>query len=581
MRLTFTAKNIYACWLMIAVALYFGAALISASFHTPLLFDAASNAIIPKNLNLGYGWATSYHTRSLTPSLSSGPTIMVPCAILIALFGQHLWIPALTMAIINTALVCILCYRMQRLHRNSWHALGIMLGFLGALMLYDNLWLTMLVGEIPGLLLLVIAATFVADKRILDDRKLLFCLGICFSLAMLCRLIVLPGIAALSGLLALRYIHAFRLKAKTLPAISRDVFILICGCLLVAGPYMAYIGWEILTSNTQSLQDYLAFRKNLFRYNKAVGIGKLLASNDVPGTLRINTIQNLALLEQALKTHGLWPMVFMVSTLALLARCAIKRSCQPLLDNTFLHALMLMLIAYLAWYIPIPATWGQTRYTLYPALLGCLTLTVLLVRYIHPAGGMLAIMAACYLAAPSPQQLFTQLSQFQKVQWLEHQSNHQYPELYNYHHDIRSVYAFLENGSFRYPLANCGWITATPEVELLFPYPEVFLDCYLMINEAMEPIPGTEGKPQEPQYRWRHPVSFTLLINKATWQYSESSRLEKARHAIINHACDGKPLYENPWYKVVECPFEAISTHVPLTRNNPFIETRPGWMLDP
>lgn len=79
--------------------------------------DDAMFLSVPKNWLNGYGWATSYSERiPFNPDFTAGPTLLLPAAALIALFGNTTWIAGITGLLVNGSVLALCLWRIQR----SW-----------------------------------------------------------------------------------------------------------------------------------------------------------------------------------------------------------------------------------------------------------------------------------------------------------------------------------------------------------------------------------------------------------------------------------------------------------------------------
>lgn len=73
--------------------------------HVPL-YDDAYNATVAKNLAAGFGYVSSFDSLiPFNPEVTTGPTLILPAALLVRVFGPAYWVPALT-----TLLVCVLLF---------------------------------------------------------------------------------------------------------------------------------------------------------------------------------------------------------------------------------------------------------------------------------------------------------------------------------------------------------------------------------------------------------------------------------------------------------------------------------------
>lgn len=77
--------------------------------------DDAMFLSVPKNWLNGYGWATSYSEAiPFNPDFTAGPTLLLPAAALMTLFGNAWWIAGATGLLLNGCLLALCWWRIQR-----------------------------------------------------------------------------------------------------------------------------------------------------------------------------------------------------------------------------------------------------------------------------------------------------------------------------------------------------------------------------------------------------------------------------------------------------------------------------------
>ena len=114
-------------YLICGLVVWFFVSSLSIAYHKAPQHDDAMFATIPKNFLNGYGWATSYGEKiPFNPDISTGPTLLIPAAIMIAAFGNQTWVPAMTGTLMNIALTCLVLWQLWQLTKNrsaAWFAL--------------------------------------------------------------------------------------------------------------------------------------------------------------------------------------------------------------------------------------------------------------------------------------------------------------------------------------------------------------------------------------------------------------------------------------------------------------------------
>lgn len=538
--------------------LFFAAVLLSAVRSTPLLFDVSLHAIVARNVATGYGWAMSYASRELLLTISTGPTVILPAAAVVALLGNTLWVPALSAVLIHVLLLAVLLWQLRKFCTAPWQLPALSLGLLFLFLHFESLWWTLLIGEISAWLLFLIACTVAADPGIHSERRRYLLIGALASLSLLARMISLPAFAGLGMYLLWREWQALQTGKRHAWASLQLLLWGLTGLLLTSLPFRLYEAAHFLSSDTLSYWDNLRYRWDLYQNNSATGIGKLAQSDSLWTAAAHNASTNYRILAKLLSSYGITTGVLcllIICTIlvlvahALRARQAWDRLIAMLYLSTFFYAI---------WYFFVCQTGGFDRYALLPLLTLFVLLMFLLLRHTGPIGIALLIIAAVW-AAPAPRlQLMQQLLGFQTVAWLDGNAQ-------TYNQLTLEAANYLENTPSPYPLANCGWMGTTRELEYLLPQPENFRNCFDMINAALEPNPDTGD------YRWRHPVSFTLVINQISWRMAKSHKPSALRHRYLMQACRPQTRFDNRLYRIMDCPFDALQTAIPLDPDTPFI----------
>ena len=136
--------------------------------------DDAAHAVLAKNLAFGYGYANTlghntytFAFRRFDPVIGTGPTIIVPAALGIWLFGNEASVPGLS-AIVLWAGLCVLLYRAVARTTSTDRAVPTAACFLVVCFVvspYSAFQWFALLGEVPAtLLVLLCAVTLATDK---------------------------------------------------------------------------------------------------------------------------------------------------------------------------------------------------------------------------------------------------------------------------------------------------------------------------------------------------------------------------------------------------------------------------------
>jgi hypothetical protein len=152
-------------------------------------YDDAFVATVAKNVALGYGYSTSYHSLDLfDPEISTGPTVVLPAAVLMSVFGNQYWVPNLSIAVaIWFTLIMMLTRLRQHVGRQSF---PLAIAFLAAGLVVFATAEFGLLGELPGVLLVGSAFIILSDDSA-NDRAKGIVAGLTLGLALNAKLIVM------------------------------------------------------------------------------------------------------------------------------------------------------------------------------------------------------------------------------------------------------------------------------------------------------------------------------------------------------------------------------------------------------
>ncbi len=199
-----------ACFALAAAALAFHILLVASAavVQGPCCADDAGFASVAKNLATGGGYATNiqvtaleYRARPFDPNITTGPTVILPAAGLIALFGNRPWVPGATVILLWSMplLACGYLARRRLATVPTTVAAAVCIGLVYATFSqHFEQWYALL-GELPAAGLLVLAiAIWATGRRSTSSAAAVGCL---------------LGLACLAKLLAALWVGAFVLVA--------------------------------------------------------------------------------------------------------------------------------------------------------------------------------------------------------------------------------------------------------------------------------------------------------------------------------------------------------------------------------
>jgi hypothetical protein len=185
--------------------------------------DDAAISMVAKSLARGEGYALPLNFLGesgrflMHPGISSGPTVVLPAALLVWATGAQPWAPSLANALLSLGLFGVLAWRLRREPAMapasaSWFVLAALPAlffiFTGEFFVQ---WYALL-GEVPAMLLLVVAAWVMARcvETSMDERGVLrraFGAGLLVGLAINAKLLALLGGLALGGYYAWQFLR--------------------------------------------------------------------------------------------------------------------------------------------------------------------------------------------------------------------------------------------------------------------------------------------------------------------------------------------------------------------------------------
>ena len=157
-------------------------------------FDDAFIANVAKNLAGGHGYSASYYgIQPFHLEITTGPTLVVPTALLIALFGNQYWVPNLAYSLIVVVLtIGVLAMLHRRVRGRAFTIAALILGL--ALYALGRQEIGLL-GEVPAALWIVTAA-LVAVSSDRDSLSALELAGLFVGFAMLAKVVATLALPA-------------------------------------------------------------------------------------------------------------------------------------------------------------------------------------------------------------------------------------------------------------------------------------------------------------------------------------------------------------------------------------------------
>ena len=339
--------------------------------------DDAFIAVAAKNLAQGRGYATSLSATAgnglhlFDPALSTGPTLVLPAAAIIKVFGATPWAPGLATALVTTALLTMIAFVL-----GHWVGPVRTLGYIAVMLTlmytvtagsrFTN-WYSLL-GEVPAAMLTILGvALFVwrPGKRRTVAWAFL-ALGLAFMTKALALLSVVPVTIWLLVPLA-------RSKGRN----ARQWTDLAVGAAAFSLPFLLFETWKL---SSLGVDAYLANWHDFIVFLVNSGSGHT-------GSVWDRVVTNSAVLQSE---YGFGPIALL---LVIIALAAIVHTYADHKIRTFCWLLLTCGATYIAWFIFSSA--GNPRYAMIGVLL--LAASAACVAVARPPG--LAISAAVAVVA--------------------------------------------------------------------------------------------------------------------------------------------------------------------------------------
>lgn len=248
------------------------------------MYDDAYNATVAKSLAFGKGYATFRYgnKKMFNPEITTGPTLILPCAGLIKIFGNKYWVPNMTAAAVNTLLLIVLVYLFRKIIASqlSYKYFAVVYLWLILSVCYNNTYYSLL-GETTAFLLLAIAIAAACSEG--EKKTIDYLAGLLMGFALLTKVLAAIGIVAY---FAVASIYWMKRREKKL---ARKIVIIVLGVATVLLAFRIYQAVSI--GNITDWKEVIHEERKLF-INVGSGI-KIMKSNMPFSQLLIKMKQNI------------------------------------------------------------------------------------------------------------------------------------------------------------------------------------------------------------------------------------------------------------------------------------------------
>ena len=353
--------------------------------------DDAYIAIAAKNLASGYGYASSVPVpyqggqglRLFDPALSTGPTLVLPAAALIKVFGATAWAPGLATALVTTILLIILTLvagrRVGALRALTYVALMLALQYALTAGSRFASWYSLL-GEVPAALLTVVGVAVLVWGQ--GGRRTVAGGFLALGLALMAKTLALLG-AIPAG------IWLVVLLVRSGGRSRREWVDLAVGAGSFSAPFLAFEAWKAVSLGPNR---YLLNIKDFGKFLSSTGGGSGATDS---ASIWHRIVVNSAMLRES---YGFGPLLLLVVVAALCL--LIQTSAEPR-TKTFCWLIFAGGLTHILYFVT--RSTGNPRY----ALIGLLILAagaacaVLVNRPGRAAVASAAIVALAWLPAHS------------------------------------------------------------------------------------------------------------------------------------------------------------------------------------
>lgn len=239
--------------------------------------DDAYFASIAKNVAYGLGYGTTVSGGGFVPfdpAIGTGPVVLLPTALAIAVVGNQHWLPGLTAVLLWSGLLVLVFLALRRAGGDVPKGAlrdGAIIFVLGIPLLFPwhfEHWSNLL-GEAPAAIFLLLAFALASATRLTERTVWLGSLAC--SLALLCKLLSAPGYFVFAGVVCIRLLLIERRP-------TREILRLLLGSVVVfAAPLLAFELFKV--ASVGGLRAYLDLAAQKFSFIKRQGVATQVAND--------------------------------------------------------------------------------------------------------------------------------------------------------------------------------------------------------------------------------------------------------------------------------------------------------------
>jgi len=234
--------------------------------------DHFINAVTAKNISIGLGWSSSgYETYLLNPeNLTVGPTIVLPVTATVAIFGNGLAVPGITILILNLFLLALVFRSLIKLHNHniSFYLCAILL-VLFFVFFKSYYWYRML-GEITATLLLLLVIIYLSRYLETLDMRALFSAGLAGAFAAGTKELVVLPLVALACFTAVVLFSSQTVTKKSLAICLGAPLLFLSACAALPVLFFFYRNSLLQTQTEAWRSGYYAYADGIHDYYSGI-----------------------------------------------------------------------------------------------------------------------------------------------------------------------------------------------------------------------------------------------------------------------------------------------------------------------
>jgi hypothetical protein len=472
--------------------------------------DDAYIAVAAKNLALGDGYAASASPggpglRLFDPFLSTGPTLVLPAAAIIRVFGATPWAPGLTTALATTSLLALIALTLGRWVgwlRTVWYV-AVMLALMYTLTAGPRFvhWYSLL-GEVPAVMFTTLGVALFVWRP--GKRRLVAWSFLAFGLAFMTKNLALLGVIPVAIWLLVSLLRSGGRDARKWTDLA-------VGAVCFSLPFLAFEAWKVTSLGiTGYLSNWDEFKKFLSH------TGGTAVGGQADSSLWGHVVKNS---ENLHTTYGFGKFELL---LVLVAVGALVHFYTDHKTRKFCWLLMAAGATHITWYVM--SSTGNPRYALIGLLL--LAASIACVVLARPPAVAIAAAVAVVTIGAIPAHSALEGPVTAAVHGSLFHSNQRVTNL-------EATALFLTKVKHKDPLVG-GWWATIGEVEYMLPTVSNFVT--------------TQDVPTAQMHDGR------LLVRNRVWSHMASSpdfrKWERTCHEVL---LDAAP------YLVTRCPHDGAS----------------------